>query len=93
MELRQELDSVIGQKLDHSVLERLAARIRHDLRVQNVAVRVRRGEVPGSCDGRVRSSKRHAGRISMSMSRSLPTIRGRAGAGSRKPPPPSATPR
>src|SRR4051794_31999254 len=45
-ELRQELDSVVGQKLDHSVLERLAARMRHDLRVQNVAVRVRRGEVP-----------------------------------------------
>ncbi len=45
-ELRQELDSVVGQKLDHSVLERLAGRIRHDLRVQNVAVRVRRGEVP-----------------------------------------------
>jgi hypothetical protein len=45
-ELRQELDSIVGQKLDHSVLERLSARIRHDLRVQNVAVRVRRGEVP-----------------------------------------------
>lgn len=45
-ELRQELDSVVGQKLDHSVLERLAARIRHDLRVQHVAVRVLRGEVP-----------------------------------------------
>lgn len=45
-DLRGELDSVVGQKLDHSVLDRLAARIRHDLRVQNVAVRVRRGDTP-----------------------------------------------
>src|ERR1039457_7085517 len=45
-ELQQELDSVVGQKLDHSVLERLSARIRHDLRVQRVAIRVLRGQVP-----------------------------------------------
>ena len=45
-ELQQELDSVVGQKLDHSVLERLSARIRHDLRVQRVAIRVLRGQAP-----------------------------------------------
>jgi len=45
-ELRRELDSVVGQKLDHGRLDRLAARIRHDLRVQNVGVRVHRGDQP-----------------------------------------------
>ncbi len=46
LELRQELDAVVGQKLDHSVLDRLAARIRRDLRVQTVSIHVKRGQVP-----------------------------------------------
>lgn len=45
-ELRHELESVVGQKLDNSVLSNLAARIRRDLRVQAVAVRVQRGQIP-----------------------------------------------
>ncbi len=44
--LRQDLDAVVGQKLDESHLEHLATRIRRDLRVQNVAFHVRRGEAP-----------------------------------------------
>jgi len=46
VELRREMESVVGQKLDHGVLDRLAARIRRDLRVQNVSVRVHRGDLP-----------------------------------------------
>src|SRR6478735_2608624 len=46
VELRQELEAVVGQKLDHSVLDRLATRIRRDLRVQTVAIHVKRGQVP-----------------------------------------------
>ncbi len=46
LELRRELDAVVGQKLDHSVLDRLAARIRRDLRVQAVAIHVKPGQVP-----------------------------------------------
>lgn len=45
-ELRKEVDAVVGQRLDYGVLERLAARIKRDLRVENVSVRVRRGRLP-----------------------------------------------
>jgi hypothetical protein len=45
-ELRREMNSVVGQKLDHTVLDRIAARLRHDLRVQRVGVRVHRGDLP-----------------------------------------------
>ncbi len=46
LELRRELDAVVGQKLDNGLLQRLAARIRHDLRVQTVSVHVKRGQIP-----------------------------------------------
>ena len=39
-ELRKQIDSVIGQNLDHGVLDRIAARLRRDLRVESVAVHV-----------------------------------------------------
>ena len=45
-DLKQELDAVVGHKLDHSLLDRLASRMRRDLRVERVAVRVRRGDTP-----------------------------------------------
>ena len=45
-ELRQELDSVVGTRLDHNLLDRLAARMRTELRARDVAVRVRRGQLP-----------------------------------------------
>jgi outer membrane protein assembly factor BamA len=44
--LRKELDAVVGQKLDNGLLDRLAGKIRRDLHVQSVTVRVRRGQVP-----------------------------------------------
>lgn len=45
-DIRHEMDAVIGQKLDNSVLDRLATRIRRDLRVPNVSVRIKRGQAP-----------------------------------------------
>lgn len=45
-ELQRDLDSVVGQKLNHTMLERLAARIRRDLRVRKVSIHVVRGQIP-----------------------------------------------
>jgi hypothetical protein len=44
--LRKEVNAVVGQRLDYGVLERLAVRIRRDLRVENVSIRVLRGRLP-----------------------------------------------
>ncbi|MBV8842199.1 MAG: BamA/TamA family outer membrane protein [Bryobacterales bacterium] len=46
--LRSDLDRVIGEKLDHPYLEQLAARMKRELRVSNVAVRVTKGNAPDS---------------------------------------------
>lgn len=45
-DLRKNLDAVVGQKFDHGMLDRLAGRIRRELRVESVAVRVGRGRLP-----------------------------------------------
>lgn len=44
--LRSEIEAVIGQKFDQSLLERISAHIRRDLRVEKVAVKVSRGAQP-----------------------------------------------
>ena len=44
--LRLELDKVVGAKFDHSALERLADRLRSELRVSDVKVNVTRGTEP-----------------------------------------------
>ena len=44
--LRSELDRVVGEKLDHSMLEKLAERIKKELHVSDVAVKVSKGTVP-----------------------------------------------
>ncbi len=44
--LRLELDKVVGAKFDHSALERLADRLRNELRVSDVKVNVTRGTEP-----------------------------------------------
>jgi hypothetical protein len=44
--LRGDLDKVVGAKLDHSVLERLAARIKKELLASDVAIKVSRGIEP-----------------------------------------------
>ena len=44
--LRADLDRVVGARLDHPYLEQLAARIRKELRVPDVAVKVARGTAP-----------------------------------------------
>ncbi len=41
--LRGDLDKVVGAKLDHSALERLAARIKKELFVSDVAIKISRG--------------------------------------------------
>jgi outer membrane protein assembly factor BamA len=43
---RQELESFVGQKLDHSLLDRFASEIRRELRVDKVAIHVSRGTEP-----------------------------------------------
>src|SRR5947209_6271421 len=43
---RQELESFVGQKLDHGLLDRFAAEIRRELRVDKVAIHVSRGLEP-----------------------------------------------
>lgn len=45
-DLRKDVESVIGQNLDHGVLDRLASRLKRELRVERVDVRVDRGRVP-----------------------------------------------
>src|SRR5215472_12025391 len=45
-ELRNELESVVGQKFDQSLLDRISARIRRELRVNKVSARVTRGSDP-----------------------------------------------
>ena len=45
-ELRTELESVVGQKFDQSLLDRISARIRRELRVNKVAAKVSRGSDP-----------------------------------------------
>jgi hypothetical protein len=44
--LRADLDRVVGEKLDHPYLEQLASRIKKELRVSDVAVKVARGTSP-----------------------------------------------
>src|SRR6185295_16861732 len=44
--LRRELNEFVGCKLDHTALSRFADRIKKDLNVSNVSVKVRRGEEP-----------------------------------------------
>jgi hypothetical protein len=45
-DLRHDIDSVVGQKLDHEVLNRLADRIRRQLRAARVSVLTTRGDIP-----------------------------------------------
>lgn len=45
-DLRHDIDSVVGQKLDHEVLNRLADRIRRQLRATKVSVLTARGDMP-----------------------------------------------
>ena len=44
--LRAEIDRLIGQKLDSTALDRLAARLRDELHARKVQVRVQRGTIP-----------------------------------------------
>jgi hypothetical protein len=44
--LRTELDQVVGEKLDQSRLEKLAARMKKELHVSDVAVKVTKGTAP-----------------------------------------------
>lgn len=43
---RHELERVVGQKLDHSLLDQIATRIKKELRVEGVAVHVAKGSKP-----------------------------------------------
>jgi hypothetical protein len=45
-DLRHDIDSVVGQKLDHELLSQLATRIRRQLRATKVSVLTARGDVP-----------------------------------------------
>lgn len=40
---RREMEQVVGQKLDHSMLDKLAGRIKSELRVEKVAIHVAKG--------------------------------------------------
>jgi outer membrane protein assembly factor BamA len=44
--LRTELDSFIGARFDHSALEKVADRIKNELRVTDVVIKVERGNEP-----------------------------------------------
>ena len=44
--LRSDLDQVVGQKLDHPHLDRLADRIKRELHVADVSVKVEKGAMP-----------------------------------------------
>ena len=44
--LRADLDQVVGQKLDHPRLEQLATRLKKELRVADVSVKVAKGSTP-----------------------------------------------
>jgi outer membrane protein assembly factor BamA len=44
--LRSELEAVVGQKFDQTLLDRISVHIRRDLRVEKVAVKVSRGTQP-----------------------------------------------
>jgi outer membrane protein assembly factor BamA len=46
--LRSDMESVVGQRLDHPSLEQLALRIKKELHVSDVAVHVARGTMPDS---------------------------------------------
>jgi hypothetical protein len=45
-DLRTELESAVGQRFDQSLLDRISARIRRDLRVNKVSAKVSRGSDP-----------------------------------------------
>ena len=45
--LREDLNKVIGEKVDHPALEKMADRIKKELRVTDVSVNISRGAVPG----------------------------------------------
>lgn len=44
---RRELENVVGTKLDHSLLDRMAREIKRELRVEGVSVHVAKGSLPG----------------------------------------------
>ena len=44
--LKAEMQAAVGQKLDQSMLDRISERLRKDLRVEKVSVKVSRGDTP-----------------------------------------------
>jgi hypothetical protein len=58
--LRHELDQVVGGKLDHPRLDKLADRIKKELRVTDVAVKVSKGATPDrvNVDFEIKHSRR-----------------------------------
>jgi len=57
--LRSELDEMVGQKLDDSHLQELARRIKRELHVPDVSVRVGKGAVPESVVVNFEIAKEH----------------------------------
>ncbi len=45
--MRRELETVVGTKLDHGLLDRMATEIKRELRVEGVSVHVAKGSLPG----------------------------------------------
>lgn len=44
--LRNDLDKLVGEKLNHSLLDRMSTRIKKELHVEDVTIQVRRGSEP-----------------------------------------------
>src|ERR1700761_874105 len=44
--LKSEMDQVVGGNLDHSKLDQLASRLKHELHVAEVAVKITKGSMP-----------------------------------------------
>lgn len=69
--LRVDLNKVVGQRLDHAVLDRLAARIKKELHVSSVTVKVSRGSLPEHVAVEFQVTKSHESDFELNMPKFL----------------------
>ena len=69
--LRAEIDRLAGEKLDHPRLETLAQRIKSELHVSEVAVKVARGATPDSVDVTFEIPRSHEQDIELNVAKFL----------------------
>jgi len=69
--LRGDLDKIVGAKLDHSALERLAVRIKNEFVVSDVAIKISRGAEPEHVVVDFEVTKSHEQRFDLNVAKFL----------------------